>query len=54
MQGRTELTEQEKGIMELMKDTLSIGINELKSNGVRHANIQIELLWHIKNILKEE
>jgi hypothetical protein len=54
MDGRTKLTEKEEKTLELIKMVLTEGINELKDNGVRPANIQIELEWHIKKLLKGE
>jgi hypothetical protein len=52
--GRTELTEYEQKVINHLKEILTEGINELLENGVRPANIQIDLEWHIKKTLKGE
>jgi hypothetical protein len=52
--GRHILNEEDKVILDDMKRKLEMGIKLLQDRGVRHANIQIELEWHIKKILKGE
>jgi hypothetical protein len=51
--GRTKLTEEEQAMMDSLKEAMQEVILDLKGNGVRKANIQIELEWHIKNLLKD-
>lgn len=50
--GRSILDERDKEIIDSCKTQLDIHINYLLERGVRPANIQIELEWHIKNLLK--
>ena len=52
--GRHKLDESDERILNLMKDFLTKGIEELQERGVRPANIEIELEWHIKKLLKGE
>lgn len=44
----------EKEVMESCKEQLKIHIETLMGMGVRRAVIEIELLHHIKRILREE
>lgn len=41
-------------ILESCKVQLDIHIKHLLERGVRPANIEIELMWHIKKLLKPE
>jgi hypothetical protein len=52
--GRHILDEEDKRILEDIKERISIGVNVLQQRGVRPANIEIELMWHIKELLKGE
>lgn len=52
--GRTQLNEIEREALNELKDEISSLVNHLVRMGVRPANIQIELEWHIKNLLKGE
>ena len=54
MEGRYILNEDDKAILEDVKSKISMAIALLKENGVRDANIEIELLWHVKKELKGE
>jgi hypothetical protein len=49
---RTQLNEIERKALDELKDEIESVILHLKGVGVRPANIQIELEWHIKNLLK--
>jgi hypothetical protein len=51
---RTELTKEEEYILDKAKEMLTDCITELLERGVRPANIQIELEWHIRKLLKSE
>jgi hypothetical protein len=51
-QGRTQLTEEEQERLNLLKDEINSVVSHLVRMGIRPANIQIELEWHIKNLLK--
>lgn len=50
--GRQKLNEEDLKILNSCKTQLDIHINYLLERGVRRANIQIELEWHIRNLLK--
>lgn len=50
--GRQVLNDEDNAILNDLKQKLEMGIKLLQQNGVRHANIQIELEWHIRNLLK--
>jgi len=52
--GRHILNEEERVIISLAKENLTTAIYELKNRGIRKANIELELVIHIKNLLKEE
>lgn len=52
--GRYILNEDDKVILDDVKSKISMAIALLKESGVRDANIQIELEWHIKKELKGE
>ena len=54
MPKRHLLDEVDGFILTLMKNALTIGIQELQKRNVRTANIEIELMHHIKTALKEE
>lgn len=49
-EGRHVLTNEEQEILNETKQHITNAIAKL--NGVRRANIEIELMWHIKNLLK--
>ena len=51
--GRTELNKVEEKMMNRMKKSLTYGIEKLKKRGIRDANIEIQLLWHIRKELKK-
>lgn len=44
----------DKEILNAVKETLTHSIEELKERGVRHTNIEIELIMHIKKVLNAE
>ncbi|MER2007152.1 MAG: hypothetical protein ABS939_06830 [Psychrobacillus sp.] len=46
------LDESDERILNLMKVFITKGVTELQERGVRPANIEIELVWHIKKLLK--
>lgn len=48
------LNSEEKVIIGFAKDALTATVGSLKQRGVREANIEIELMTHIKKILKGE
>ena len=50
---RAVLNETERKIMDRIKQLISIGIEDLREE-VRHANIEIELIHHIRNELSKE
>lgn len=52
MESRTKLTEEEQEKLNILKDEISAVVSHLLTMGVRPANIQIELEWHIKKLLK--
>jgi hypothetical protein len=52
--GRDKLNEEDIRILNDIKERITIGVNVLQERGVRPANIQIELEWHIKKLLKGE
>ena len=52
--GRHKLDRTDTYILDKMKEYLTTGIEELQERGVRPANIEIELEWHIKKLLKGE
>jgi hypothetical protein len=54
LEGRAKLTEEEQAMIDSLKEAMEEVITELKHNGVRKANIEIELMWHIKNTLNKE
>jgi hypothetical protein len=54
MEGRHRLDEQDKEILNDIKQQMTIAIEKLVERNVRHANIEIELLWHIRDTLKGE
>jgi hypothetical protein len=54
MEGRHILEEKDLDILESCKAQLDIHINLLLERDVRPANIEIELMWHIKKLLKGE
>lgn len=47
------LTEFDHFALDMMKNIISQGIKELKDGGLRSANIEIELMTHIKKELKD-
>jgi len=51
---RVELTKEEHSSLDEIKDSLTKFIEKMKENGVRSANIEIELIWHIKKVLRGE
>lgn len=51
-EGKHILDEKDKEIIDSCKSQIEIHINYLLERGVRPANIQIELEWHIKKLLK--
>ena len=53
MSDRVKLTEEEQAKLDSLKEAMQEVILELKDNGVRKANIEIELMWHIKKLLKD-
>lgn len=44
----------EKEIIDKMKDSLKDGIEKLLEQDIRKANIEIELVHYIKNLLKKD
>jgi hypothetical protein len=52
--GKTKLEDKDLEILESCKIQLDIHINHLLERDVRPANIEIELVWHIKKLLKGE
>lgn len=53
MDKRHILTKQDSMTLNRAKQILSICIEDLKQDNVRHANIEIELVTHIRNELKK-
>lgn len=53
-QGRSQLDSTDTYILDKAKEMLTDCITELLERGVRPANIQLELEWHIKKLLKPE
>ena len=51
LEERHVLAEEEQVVLEDLKKMLGFGINFLVSNGVRKANIEIELVSHIRSLL---
>lgn len=54
MAERHILTDFEKEILESCKSQLKIHITHLQEQGVRGANIEIELVHYIKSLLKHD
>lgn len=54
IKARSKLTEDEIQAVEDTKRKITMLIKYLKENGVRDANIEIELVWHIKKELRGE
>ncbi|GIN67123.1 MULTISPECIES: hypothetical protein [Bacillus] len=54
MENRYILNERDLEILDSLKTQLDIHVPQLVDRGVRKANIEIELLSHIKKLLKEE
>ncbi|MGD1416513.1 hypothetical protein [Bacillus stercoris] len=54
MESRHTLNEEDLDILNSLKTQLDIHIPQLVERGVRKTNIEIELLFHIKKLLKEE
>ncbi|MCY8549476.1 hypothetical protein MOD25_06100 [Bacillus haynesii] len=54
MENRYLLNEEDLEILNSLKTQLDIHVPQLVDRGVRKANIEIELLSHIKKLLKEE
>lgn len=52
--GRHELNDLDTQIMESCKVQLQIHISHLLERNVRGANIEIELIHYIKNLLKQD
>jgi hypothetical protein len=52
MDGRHILDKDDNRILWKAMHTLDDCIEELLERGVRPANIEIELMWHIKKLLK--
>lgn len=52
--GKHQLDERDLEILESCKTQLTIHAQYLLERGVRPANIEIELVWHIKKLLKGE
>ncbi|WP_170211257.1 hypothetical protein [Robertmurraya siralis] len=50
-EGRHKLTSTDKEILESCKMQMKLHIEKLMEQGVRKANIEIELSYHIKNVL---
>ena len=48
------MNEEELKILESLKEEIEIHVNNLVERGVRKANIEIELIWHIKKLLTNE
>lgn len=53
LEGRAKLTEEEQAQIDSLKEAIDEVVTELKHNGVRKVNIEIELVWHIKKLLKD-
>lgn len=51
---RTKLTELEKQTLKIAKENIGIAVGALKRGDIYHPIIEIELVSHIKNLLKEE
>ena len=48
------LNDDDKFILTRMKTQLTTAIESLKNRNVRHVNIELELVSHIKKVLSEE
>ncbi|GIN25414.1 hypothetical protein NSQ93_21965 [Bacillus sp. FSL W8-0445] len=54
MENRYLLNEGDLEILNSLKTQLDIHVSQLVDRGVRKANIEIEILSHVKKLLKEE
>lgn len=54
LDSRHKLDDKDLEILDSCKTQISIHVKHLQDRGVRNANIEIELMWHIKKILKGE
>lgn len=52
--GRHILDSDDKFILTRIKAQMTDAINSLKKRNIRHANIEIELVSHVKNVLNED
>lgn len=52
IEGRYVLNDDDLAILDRVKEELKKGVEELKSRDIRGANIEIELTWFVKDLLK--
>lgn len=46
-------SDEDKRVLALVKEAITVGIEHFKEKGIREANVEIELVHHVKTELKK-